>query len=454
MLTDQSIIGTPVGHDRFVVEGGGGLSGTVRVSGFKHALVSLLGAACATESSVVIHNCPAIAETSTLIRLIQGLGGSAELVDGSLYVDARGVRHGRLDPEAANAIHGSVYLAPALVARTGEALMATGGGCQIGDGFHGGRPVEHYVNIFERYGAQVRGDGAGFLRIQSKQFVGCDIDLLDFTSDRELRTGPLYSGASKMALLTAAVATGRSTLLHLYPKPDVTELVAFLRRLGVEIEGDSTDRLVVHGRGGAGFAPEASYTLMADLIEIVTWICAGAVLGNNKLRIQGAGVARAVRALAPEMSVILGMGVPVSEDGDALTVEPMEGGRAFDVLVASTGVYSDSHPLLALLATICHGRSRITETVWHNRFDYVRGLASLGARIEHDGNSAVIHGPARPHLAGKTLQANDVRSAAVLLLAALAVKGVTTIEGTRHLARGYVNLPATLQDLGATIRAE
>lgn len=454
MLTAQTIIGTPVGHDRFVVEGGGGLSGAVRVSGFKHASVSLLGAACAAESSVVIHNCPAISETKTLVQLIQGLGGSARWSDDSLYVDARGIRHGRLDSEAANAIHGSVYLAPALVARTGEAVIATGGGCQIGDGLHGSRPVEHYVNIFERFGAGVRVEGDGSLRIQAKRFVGCDVDLLDFTSDRELQTGPLYSGASKMALLTAAVASGRSTLLHLYPKPDVTELVAFLRRLGVEIDGDSTRRLVVHGLGGAGFAPQASYTLMADLIEVVTWICAGAVLGKDQLRIQGPGLARAVRALGPEMSVIEGMGVPLSEDGDELVVTPMERGRAFDVLVASTGVYSDSQPFLALLATLCEGRSRITETVWHNRFDYVRGLVSLGARIEHDGNSAVIHGPARPHLAGRTLRANDVRSAAVLLLAALAVNGVTTVEGASHLARGYANLPSALQDLGATLRAE
>jgi UDP-N-acetylglucosamine 1-carboxyvinyltransferase len=454
MLTEQSIIGLPVGHDRFIVEGGSGLSGTVQVSGFKHALVSLLGAACAAESSVVIHNCPAIAETKTLVQLIQGLGGSARLINGSLYVDASGVEHGRLDHDAANAIHGSVYLAPALVARTGEAVLATGGGCQIGDGLHGSRPIEHYVNIFERYGAQALTDGAGVLLIRARRLVGCDIDLLDFTSDRALQTGPLYSGASKMALLTAAVATGPSTLHHLYPKPDVTELVAFLRRLGVEIDGDSTRRLVVHGRGCAGFAPAAAYTLMADLIEIVTWICAGAMLGNGRLRIQGPGLARAVRALGPEMSVILEMGAPVSEEGDALVVAPMDGGHPFEVLVASTGVYSDSHPFLALLATICHGRSRITETVWHNRFDYVQGLASLGARIYRDGNSAFIHGAVHPHIAGRTLRANDVRSAAVLLLAALAVRGVTTIEGARHLARGYINLPSALQALGATIRAE
>jgi UDP-N-acetylglucosamine 1-carboxyvinyltransferase len=451
MGRNRSIVSDQHGHGRLVIEGGHGLAGTVRISGFKHALVSLFGASCAGASVVEIHNCPELSETANLMQLMRGLGGDASWAGGTLRLDARGVEHGRLDPQVANRIHGSVYLAPALVARTGEAVVATKGGCPIGNGPRGGRPVEHYVSIFKRFGAQAFVDKDECLRIRAKRLIGCDVDLLDFTSDKALRTGPLYSGASKMALLTAAVARGPSKLRHLYPKPDVTELVAFLRELGVEIEGGSTDQLVVYGRGVDGIATQASHTLIGDLIETVTWICAGAVLCRNRLRIEGTGLARAVEALHPEMAILTRMGVPWEVDGDALVVMPMEQGHAVDVLVTSPGVYSDSHPLLALLATLCRGRSRITETVWQNRFDYVRGLVSLGARIDRDGASVVIHGGTRPHVRGQTLQATDVRSAAVLLLAALAVDGVTIIEGTHHLDRGYADLPAALRNLGASI---
>jgi UDP-N-acetylglucosamine 1-carboxyvinyltransferase len=454
MVSDKSIVEKTVSIGRLTVEGGRGLQGTVRISGFKHALVSLFAAACSTESSVVIHNCPAIAETETLIQLIQCSGGSASWEGDSLSINASGIKHGRLDPSVSNRIHGSAYLAPALVTRTGEAVIGVRGGCPIGDGLHGNRPVEHYVSIFEKFGAQARVDDTGNLHIKGKQLVGCDIDLLDFTSDRTLETGPLYSGASKMALLTAAVASGPSTLYNLYPKPDVTELVAFLRQLGVKIDGNSTHRLVVYGRGGVGVTSHVSYTLIGDLIEIVTWICAGAMLENSQLRIQGVGLARAVEALKPEMSIISQMGVPIEWDGETLVVRSMERGHAVDMVVTSPGIYSDSHPFLALLATACCGQSRITEKVWQNRFDYVQGLVSLGARIHREGASAVIHGETRPHIAGRNLRANDVRSAAVLLLAALTIDGITTIEGTHHLARGYMDFVSTLRELGAKIDVE
>ena len=436
---------------RLVVRGRARLAGAVHVSGFKHALVYVVAGACCGASRVVIRNCPALVETSVLAELIDALGGRSVYRGNVLTIEPEGMRHGALDERLADRIHGSIYLLPALVARFGAAVAPTGGGCRIGNGSNGHRPFDHYVNVFERFGVRATADEDGHLRVSAASLKGCDIDLLDYTEDRHLRTGPHYSGASKLALLCAAVSHGRSNLLDLYPKPDVTELVDFLRLLGADIEGESTRRLVVNGAGPERLDRDVMFTLPADLIEIMTWICAGAVIGGDEITIHGMGLDRAWRALAPERALLDRMQVPVSTLEHALVAKPVEDTRPVDAVISSHGVYSDAQPFFTLLATRSRGRSRITDTVWQRRFDHVEGLNGLGARLRRSGASVTIDGGHRPHRAGQDIHANDLRSAAALLVAALDVEGETALSGAHHLARGYADLPAALRGLGANL---
>ncbi|MFC7616337.1 hypothetical protein ACFQV2_25560 [Actinokineospora soli] len=268
------------------------------------------------------------------------------------------------------------------------------GGCQIGDGPGGRRPVEQYVSVLERFGASARASATG-LHVEAVSLRGCEIDLLDYTADRALKSGPLYSGACKMALLTAAVAHGTSVLRNLYPKPDVTDLVDVLAALGADVEVDG-DAVVVRGAGPNALRRDVTTTLVPDLIEVVTWITAGAVLAGSPLAVTAPGIDRAVRALAPEFAVLRAMGVRVDVGQDRLVAHPADRLRPADVTVASHGVFSDSQPFLALLAAHAVGTSRITETVWTGRFGYQDGLAALGADLRRDGASLVVRGPVPP----------------------------------------------------------
>lgn len=425
----------------------------MHTSGFKHSLVTVVAAAVSAQAPVRIYNCPDITETRALSDLITGLGGTAlwDAATGALLVDACTLAEPELDQGVAGRIHGAVYLLPALLGRFGKARVPVTGGCQIGDGPSGRRPADQYVSVFERFGAtsEVRPDGT--LEVTANRLRGCEIDLLDYTADRQLRSGPLYSGATKMALLTAAVAHGVSVLHNPYPKPDVTDVLDVLCRLGVDVQATATGSIVVHGKGFQALNRPAEHWLPPDLIEVVTWICAGALLGAGPLRIPGQGMARTVAALTPELEVFQQLGVRLETSADEVVVHPVEQLRPVDVTITSPGVFSDSQPFLALLAAHADGLSTITETVWTNRFAYATGLAALGVRCWQEDRRLVLHGPWVPRKENSVVHADDLRGAAALLLAALVAPGVTTITGTGHLARGYHDLPGALSALGADI---
>ncbi|MFF7994645.1 hypothetical protein ACFZDG_33325 [Kitasatospora xanthocidica] len=432
------------------VNGGKRLSGSVRTSGFKHSLVT--AAAAAASAPVSIGNCPDIVETEVLSRLFRTLGGSADLVDGTLTLDASALRHSELPADLVGRIHGSMYLLPGLVARAGSVRMPASGGCPIGEGPHG-RPVEHILSVMERFGAVGRVAPDGTIEVTATELTGCTIDLLDYTRNRALMSGPMYGGATKTALLTAAVARGTTTLHHLYPKPDVTDLVAVLRELGADMEFTGPETLVIHGRGAGALRQKVRRTLIPDLIEVVTWICVAVTLGDAPLHIAGPDMPRVVEALRPEFDLFGRMGVRVDVAQDALTAHPAQGPlRPVEFTAASRTVFSDSQPFLALMAGYAAGPTTITEAVWEHRFGYVPGLAALGMRTTQDRHVLRVDGPCPPHVGGLDLHATDLRAAAALLLAALAVPGTTVLRNHGHLDRGYRDLTGDLRALGADVR--
>lgn len=435
------------------VNGGKPIAGAVRTSGFKHSLVTVAAASVAAGARMRIGNCPDINETAVLCQIFVALGGSAVFENGNLALDASSFVGSDLPTDLVGRIHGSLYLLPALLGRAEVVRMPSSGGCSIGEGPKG-RPVSHILNVLERFGASGHLAPDGGLEVSAKRLAGCTIDLLDYTRNRAMMSGPMYSGATKTALLAGAVAHGTTTLHHLYPKPDVTDLIAVLRDLGADIVNDGPETLIIRGRGAEALRQDSQYTLMPDLIEIITWICAAVILGGSPIRVYGRDMLRAVAALGPEFDVLHRMGVWIDTSLDGLTVHPAQGPlRPVEFTAASRGVFSDSQPFLALLGAYADGPSVITEAVWEHRFGYAPGLAALGVRSVQDQHVLRIDGPCPPRIDGRDLYATDLRAAAVLLLAALAVPGVTMLRNHHHLDRGYRDIVGDLRSLGADINA-
>lgn len=436
-----------------VIVGGEQLGGaTVHISGFKHSLVTIFAAALAIPRPVVIHNCPDILETRVLVDLINAIGGQASFVSDTLRVDATGISNPALDSDEAEKIHGSAYLVPALLARFQTARILSGrGGCQIGSTELGRRPWEHYVRVLSLFGADTVVDSNGGVAVNAVALRGCDIDLLDFTV-APTATGPHYSGASKMAILAAAVAQGTSRLRHLYPKPDVTDLVNFLELAGVDIARDDADTITITGNLLKPVASPLHVTLAADLIEVVTYSVAAALYCRESLELLVPEPERTLMALAPEVAALERLGVRLDARSQSITssryAEP-EGGR---YISKSRGIYSDNLPFLLLLAMSAQSESTFSDTVWPNRFQYLEGLTAMGGVFRRLGEGAwAVLGPCPPVRPGATVHAAELRGAATLVLAALGVPGRTVVYGTHHLSRGYPSLLTNLRDLGADI---
>ncbi|MFI0898189.1 hypothetical protein [Streptomyces sp. NPDC020983] len=434
-----------------VLHGGRPLGGTVVVPGFKHSLVTALAMACMGTGEIRLENVPRIAESEVLARLIESAGRRVERTGDHLTV-ARGdfAAAGEFAPADVAAVHGSVYLAPAVLAHTGAVRMPPAGGCRIGGADGGSRPVRHYAEVLERFGAQAHVLPDGGLAASARRLRGCHIDLLDFTDDRARATGPRYSGASKFALLAAAAAEGTTVLRNLYPKPDVTDMIDVLAAMGATTDSPEPGTVVVSG-GPDALTRDTRHRLLPDLIEVVTWISAAVVACPDGLRVVGAGMDRAVAALSPEFAVLDQMGLRAEVSADAVVVRPQGTLRPVTVVIGSHGAYSDSQPFLALLSCMADGVSRLEETVWPGRLGYADELRKVGADLRRDGRFLTARGPWRPTPTDDVLHAGDLRAAAVLVLAALAVPGRTVIGGLGHLARGYADFLGSLTGLGARI---
>jgi UDP-N-acetylglucosamine 1-carboxyvinyltransferase len=438
--------------DTVTVHGGRPLRRPLRLAGFKHALVPVLAAGVLAERPVVIRNAPDIEDTRTLLGILRRLGASATLETSTrtLTLDTSGLCSWQIPDELSARIHGAVYLMPVLLGRFGRFAIGMSGGCRIGDRRLGGeRPIDHMLDVLCRFGATIRHLPGSVITGSCRRLAGTTIDLADYAvpAPHDGRpTGPLYSGASKTALLAAAAATGTSVLLNPYPKPDVTELTAALAEAGVALSVEP-GRIVVQGSGQLprGF----DHVLVSDLIEAVTLI-ACAVHLRQPLMLDGVTAAGLRSGLRPELEHLARMGVELDWGASSLVVRPPEAVTPVDLVAASHSIYSDSQPFFALMLMGATGRSTITEAVWKDRSHYVHDLVRLGGRLQVDGPVITVE-PGRVHLAGQRVVAGDVRSAAVGVVAALGIDGPTVVEGVRHLDRGYEGLVRTLCAAGAHI---
>jgi len=420
------------------------------MGGFKHLLVPCLAAACLSDRPWRIDNAPRIEDRRLLSTMLRHLGATV-VDDGSrVTVDASGLDGAHVPDRWSAGIHGGVYLLPVLLAARGEVNSGLHGGCSIGGGTGGARPLSHVASVLEKFGAVCEVSAHG-LRATAPVggLRGALIDLADYAETEPLTgtpTGPHYSGATKTALLAAVTARGTTVLRHPYPKPDALELARLLGEAGARIEV-SAEQITVEGLGGP--LGGADVTLPSDLMEVVTFIAWAVHLRREvDLLLDRPELVRA--GLAPELECLSAMGVPLDWEGPRLRVRPAERLRSAQVLAASHHLYSDAGPLFALMLLGADGPSRLTDGVWENRFGYVEGLRGMGAQLRRAGNELHMSpGPLRP--APGPLVATDLRAAATLLLAALGTGAPHRLHGVTHLARGYEDLPAKLAALGARI---
>ena len=412
---------------KLVITGGVRLSGEADIGGFKNAALPILYATILTSDISVIGNLPQIRDVTETLAILRAIGAVVVLPDPhTVLIDTRAVVPCRSPDAAVSSLRASSYLLGAELGRFGRTRVASPGGCRIG-----ARPLDYHVRVLEALGARVREEGA-VISAEAAGLCGAELTL----------PGPSV-GATVNAILASVLAEGESHIIGAAREPHIVDLCRYLRAAGARIEGDGTSCITVRG---VSALHGASHRLMPDMIEAGTLLTAVGAAGGE-IALHGAEPAHLTALIGP----LTAMGMEIRSEGDALIASRMGLLAPFDLIAGPYPAFpTDMHPQLAALATLTTGKSTLCDTVFPDRFAYVRELRRMGAVIGASGGRVEI-APSRLH--GAHVRATDLRAGAALAVAALAARGKTVILDAAVLERGYEDLAGKLRALGATVEA-
>ncbi len=417
--------------DKIVIEGGVPLRGAVEVSGAKNAALPIIAAALLAEGDHVVRNVPDLADVRTLGKLLGHMGCALERNAGERRAVAirvpRAVK-AEAPYELVKTMRASVVVLGPLVARWGKARVSLPGGCAIG-----ARPVDQHLKGLAALGAEIRLEH-GYVEASARRGR---LRGTVFTFDGQTVTG------TENVMMAAALAEGSTVLRNCAREPEVVDLAHALGRMGARIDGAGTEEIRIDG---VEALRPLDHAVIPDRIEAGTFAVAGALPGGDVV-VRGC-VPEHLEALVEKLRAVGAEVLPV--DGGMRVVGDGRP-RPVDVKTAPhPGFPTDMQAQLMVLLCLAEGSSRITETVFENRFMHVQELQRLGADIAVDGKAALVRGV--PALSGAPVMASDLRASAALVLAGLAAQGTTEVLRVYHIDRGYERIEEKLAPLGARVR--
>ncbi|MBO2518773.1 MULTISPECIES: UDP-N-acetylglucosamine 1-carboxyvinyltransferase [Limnochorda] len=429
------------------IEGGRRLEGRLTVRGAKNASLKLMAAALMAEGPTVLEAVPRITDIETMISVLQALGAQCHwLSDHVLEIDPRGLNRWEPPDRLVRRMRASVQVMGPLLAKMGRVRLTYPGGCSIG-----ARPIDLHLEGLRALGAEVVDEG-GYVEARMVQPRDAVIHL-DYPS----------VGATENLICAAALGSGSVRILNAAQEPEVAELGRFLNRMGARVRGAGQGTVEVEGvRRLTG----VRHAVIPDRIEAGTYLLAGAIT-RGQVEV-GPVVPAHVEALVARLEAAgcqlawAGGRGPRRREG-SLALEGVEGNPVDWVILRAErrprplhvrtqphpGFPTDLQPQLMAYLSLADGTSLVTETVHTARFNHVDELVRMGASIQVEGRTAVIRGV--PGLTGTTVQADDLRAGAGLVLAGLAAEGTTVVEGIEHIRRGYEDLAGRLREAGAAI---
>ncbi len=420
--------------DKIVIRGGRRLQGRIQISGAKNAALTLMPCALLTDEPLALRNLPRLADIDTFGHLLNnhGLSTTIEGTKPEEFGRVMTVRANRITSTVApfdivRKIRASFLVLGPLLARAGEATVWLPGGDAIG-----GRPIDLHLQAMQALGATID-VATGYIKATAKGGL----------AGGRYRFPIVSVGATENALMAAVLARGSSVLENAAREPEIVDLCKCLAAMGARIDGVGTDTLHIEG------VPNlhgATYTVMPDRIEAGSYACAAALTGGS-VELVGA----AVDDMGATIDALRAAGVTVTATADGLAVSADDGLDGIEIETAPfPGLATDMQAQLMAMLLLARGRSRVTETIFENRFRHVPELVRMGADIRVEGRSALVTGVAS--LRGAPVVATDLRASMSLILAGLAASGETVVSRIDHLDRGYERLEEKLQAVGADIQ--
>ena len=411
------------------IRGGVPLNGKVRIQGSKNAALPILAATLLARGEHEIKNCPKIADVYYMLELIRSQGAVTCWKGRDLYVDTRHLTPGPFKEKKEGTMRSSIFLLGAMLGRFGEADLEYPGGCIIGD-----RPVNWHIDHLSKMGV-VFDDSSCQIRAKVTKLVGAE-HMLPFPS----------VGLTENLIMAAVLAEGTTILHGVAKEPEIVALCDFLNSAGACITGAGKADITVVG---VKELHGSSIILPGDRIVAGTYAFGCMITGGGVL-LEGAPTAHMTRLIP--MLHAMGGSTLITEEGIYLHRRSALCAVPHTVTEVYPGFPTDlQSPLLAALCT-ANGESAIEERIFGNRFRIVPQLKKMGADIHIQDNTAYVRGVEKLH--GSTLQAEELRGGAALVIAGLGAGGETYIEQCGHIYRGYENICRDLSELGARIYGE
>lgn len=423
--------------DSIRITGGHQLNGTIPISGAKNAALPLMIASLLTDGTLTLDNLPRLRDVEQLTRIlvnhgvnfsIDGKRPGADMMKGQrVHFSARSIVDTTAPYALVSKMRASFWVIGPILARMHEAKISLPGGCAIGT-----RPVDFFIDGLRALGADIEIDKGYVIAKAKGGLVG----------DRIVLPG-VSVGATHTLMMAATLAKGETVIENAAREPEVTDLAACLVKMGARIEGAGTSRIMIEG---VDELYGAHHMVLPDRIETGTYAMAVAMTGGDVL-LEGARA----HLLQSALDVLTAAGAEISETNDGIRIRRNGHGiEPVDVATAPFPAFpTDLQAQFMALMTRAGGTSRITETIFENRFMHVQELARLGAQISLDGQVATVRGV--PQLTGAEVMATDLRASVSLVIGGLVAKGETTVNRVYHLDRGFEQLEDKLNACGAEV---
>lgn len=415
--------------DKLIISGGVPLSGVVKISGAKNAVLPILAATLLTEEKVTISNIPHLNDVTTIMALLCRLGVNLTVGDQlTIEADPSNITSFRAPYDLVKTMRASILVLGPLLARFGEAYVSLPGGCAIGP-----RPVEIHLEGLRKMGAEIVVEDGYIIAHAPSRLRGADLNL-----------GKITVTGTENLMMAAVLAEGTTVIHNAAKEPEVIDLARFLMTLGAKISGAGTDTITIEG---VSKLTGGEYHVLPDRIEAGTYLVAAAMTrGSITLKDVVPSTLTSVLEKLQET------GAEIHVGDDWITLD-MHGQRpaAVDIETAPyPSMPTDMQAQFLALNTIAKGDSNVVENVFENRFMHVPELRRMGAKIKLNGNTASCEG--RERLVGAPVMATDLRASAGLVLAGLVAEGETVVDRIYHVDRGYECIEEKLSQLGANIR--
>ena len=412
--------------DKYIIKGGVRLNGEVNISGAKNATLGILAASILCDEDVTIDNVPDISDVNCMLKAIKSLGAKVEKISSNTYtINGKNINKTELsDPDLKN-IRATYYFVGALLAKFRHAKVVAPGGCNIGL-----RPIDLHLKGFETIGAKAIIED-GYIVAKAEAIVGDNI-YFDTVS----------VGATINVMLASVFCMGTTTMRNVSKEPHVVDVANFLNAMGANIRGAGTDTIKIKG---VSKLHSTNYTIIPDQIEAGTYMILAAITKGD-ITVKNV-IPKHLESISAKLMDI-GNNVMTYDEAVRVIGNDIQIHTSIKTL-PYPGFPTDLQPQIACLLSTAEGQSKITETIFENRFRYVSEVIKMGAKITINDNELYIEGVKQ--LSGKNLVAPDLRAGAALVTAALAADGFSTIDNIEYIERGYENFISKLQDLGAII---